>query len=210
MPRIVPRSPEWLTEALRGSGALGEGRVASVQVSPVGAGAGLLGSLARLELTYEGASRDLPASVVAKFPAEAEVNRGLARQYRVYEREYRFYAEVAPAIRTRIPAVHHSALDAETGDAVILLEDLGDALADLGLQHGHGGGAIACGVADPREHVGDGVVDGHRAWVSSPGRILADAPGDRCVGRGCCRPGVFTSCSYACRGSCLRGRVRGA
>ncbi|MYI85773.1 MAG: hypothetical protein F4081_03030, partial [Dehalococcoidia bacterium] len=66
-------TPEWVTAALRSNGTLGDGSVTAVEATPVGEGAGFLGSLARLTLTYEGTGADGPATVVAKFPALVEV-----------------------------------------------------------------------------------------------------------------------------------------
>ena len=108
---------EWLSAALGTD-------VAGVSASSLGEGAGLLGSLARLTLAYAPGSSG-PSTLVAKFPATAEFNRSLARQYHVYEREYRFYTQVAAEIETRIPEVYFAAFAPETGDAAILLEDLG-------------------------------------------------------------------------------------
>ena len=107
MPRIPMTAeqftPEWLTAALRQSGTLTSASVVSVVPSSLGEGFGLLGSLARLSLGYDDHEPGAPASVIVKFPAIAEMNRGLARQFRVYEREYRFYTQVAPTISTRVP-----------------------------------------------------------------------------------------------------------
>ncbi len=131
MPRIPMTAeqftPEWLTAALRQSGTLTAASVVSAVPSSLGEGFGLLGSLARLSLTYDHPEAGAPASLVVKFPAIAEMNRGLARQFRVYEREYRFYTQVAPTISTRVPRVHFLDFDEATGDAVIGLEDLAPA-----------------------------------------------------------------------------------
>lgn len=131
MPRI-PMSPdqftpEWLTAALRRSGTLREASVVSVVPSSLGEGFGLLGSLARLSLGYDRHEAGAPASVIVKFPAIPEMNRGLARQFRVYEREYRFFAQVAPSIATRVPRLHFLDFEEASGDAVIGLEDLAPA-----------------------------------------------------------------------------------
>lgn len=125
----IPTDPahfttEWLSAALRGSGTTHVADVVAVGPSSLGEGFGLLGSLARLSLGYDRHEAGLPGSLVAKFPATAEANRTLARQYRVYEREARFYREVAPTIGTRLPRAYAVELDTTTGDAAILLEDL--------------------------------------------------------------------------------------
>ena len=91
-------TPDWVTAALQSSGALGDERVTAVEASPVGEGAGFLGSLARLAVTYDRPRAGAPATVVAKFPALIEVNRELAVQYQVYEREARFFNEIKATI----------------------------------------------------------------------------------------------------------------
>ena len=138
MPLRVPMTPtdftpEWMTAALRGSGALKRAEVVAVGQSSLGEGFGLLGSLTRLSLGYDRFEEGAPLSLVAKFPAQAEANLTLARQYRVYDRERRFYEQIAPTIATRVPRAYAIVSDGAT-DASILLEDLlparvGDQLA---------------------------------------------------------------------------------
>ncbi|MXW26887.1 MAG: phosphotransferase [Dehalococcoidia bacterium] len=118
-------TPEWVTAALRSNGTLGDGSVTAVEATPVGEGAGFLGSLARLTLTYEGTGADAPATVVAKFPALVEVNRGLAVQYQVYQREARFFNEIKSTITAMpTPEAYYADVEEATGNGVILLEDL--------------------------------------------------------------------------------------
>lgn len=120
-------TPEWLTETLRAGGHLREARVSGVCAAPLGAGFGLLGALARLELEYDREEPGAPRTLIAKLPAPAEPVREVARQYRVYEREARFYRDVAPAMAVNIPGIYFVGLDEETGDATLLLEDLAGA-----------------------------------------------------------------------------------
>ncbi len=118
-------TPEWVTDALRSSGILGDESVTSVETTPVGEGAGFLGSLARLTLTYDRHRAGAPATVVAKFPALVEVNRGLAVQYQVYQREARFFNEIKGTITAMpTPEAFYADIDEATGNGVILLEDL--------------------------------------------------------------------------------------
>lgn len=117
-------TPEWLTDALTRGGSLIEGRVSRVATSTVGEGVGLVGSLARLALTYDGAAPGAPRSLVAKFPSATEQNRELGRLFRFYEREYRFYTGLASTVPVRAPVAYFADLNEETGDSVLLLEDL--------------------------------------------------------------------------------------
>ena len=134
-------TPDWVTEALRSSGTLGDERVTAVEASPVGEGAGFLGALARLTLTYDRPRAGAPATVVAKYPALIEVNRGLAVQYQVYQREARFFNEIKSTITAvPTPEAFYADVEEETGNGVILLEDLdgklrvGDQLAGASLR----------------------------------------------------------------------------
>jgi aminoglycoside/choline kinase family phosphotransferase len=48
-------------------------------------------------------------------------------QSRMHEREFRFYRDVAPDIALRTPRMYYSALQPETGECLLLLEDLAPA-----------------------------------------------------------------------------------
>jgi hypothetical protein len=111
---------EWLSEAL---GA----KVAKVQSVAIAAGVGFLGKLARLTLTYADAAPNQPHTVIVKLPTLDVGSRQLARLFRFYEREVRFYRELAPRIGIRVPKLLHGDFDAESGDFVLLLEDMAPA-----------------------------------------------------------------------------------
>lgn len=120
-------TPDWLTAALRAGGTAGDGTVTAVEAFTLGEGFGLLGSLARLRLTWDRPPADAPATVIAKFPAQAEQNLALARQYLVYIREARFFNEIKPGITSvPTPRAWYVGYDLETSDGVILLEDLAE------------------------------------------------------------------------------------
>ena len=99
--------------------------IASIQKEPIGVGVGLLGELLRVTLTYK-ADRpaDAPESVVVKMPTHAPANKAIGMAFRFYERELRFFEEVAPTARVKVPAVLHSAMDLGTERFVLVLEDL--------------------------------------------------------------------------------------
>ena len=106
---------DWLAEAL--------GRpVQAFEVSSLGEGAGIIGQVTRLSLQAPDSG---PKSIIAKFPSPAAENRAVANAYDMYGREVRFYQEIAERIPLRTPACHYASLDADSGDFVLLLEDLG-------------------------------------------------------------------------------------
>lgn len=116
----------WLDEALREAGHLGDGTsVASVAVTPFGAGVGMVGQLARLAVSYEGPAEGLPTSLIAKLPSPYEANRAQMQLFRYYVREALFYREVAPASSLRVPRCWWSTIDTDTNLSALLLEDLG-------------------------------------------------------------------------------------
>lgn len=116
----------WLTGALRASGALAPGAsVLRFTATPMGAGSGFMGALVRLAIDYDDAG-DAPRSLVAKFAGAPGHHRDMAMQFKLYEREVRFYQEVAPALADVAPRCHIAEIDPATGDSVLLLEDLGD------------------------------------------------------------------------------------
>lgn len=126
----IPRSPqeltpEWMTSALR-DGGVARAPVATVSCETIGEGAGFLGQLARVSLTYDGDAA-WPATLIGKFPALDETARYIGNLFRFYEREIRFYRELAPRVGVRVPNAYYSALDVENDEYLLLLEDLAPA-----------------------------------------------------------------------------------
>jgi aminoglycoside/choline kinase family phosphotransferase len=117
---------DWLTDTMHRSGQLDTAaQVATVVHEPI-AGVGLLSEVARLRMTYRGGAADGPATVIAKGAVEAPENRRMAMSVGCYEREVRFYQDVAPRLGVRVPGCLAADLDNETGEFVLLLEDLTD------------------------------------------------------------------------------------
>lgn len=117
-------TPEWLTAAMRSSGALPQGDVTTVETEVIGAGIGFIGTVARLKLTYEGVPRDAPESVIAKIPSEDPGSRMVGVAFGLYEREVRFYADLAHDCGLPAPKPYFSQYDPAAGQAVILMENL--------------------------------------------------------------------------------------
>jgi hypothetical protein len=117
-------TPEWLTDALTASGTLTGARVVAADVRPLGTGQ--MCDSVRIALTYDEPGAG-PATLVAKLPAADEGSRATAVMFRSYEKEVRFYQELAGRLPVRTPRVHHAAIDPPTGSFVLLLEDLAPA-----------------------------------------------------------------------------------
>lgn len=115
-------TPAWFTDVLRASGALGEGNVSDVAIAPIGAGA--LSRSVRVELTYENAGADVPASLIVKYATEDQGSLGLAAGMGMYIREASFYRDVAPVIDAPIPACYLAVTEADGWKLSLVLEDL--------------------------------------------------------------------------------------
>jgi len=99
--------------------------ITGIETEAIGQGVGILCQLARVKLSYREGARG-PKSVVAKFPAAIEQTRGLARQFKFYEREVNFYKHLSRDLSLSNPRCLHASHDLLTDDFLLLLEDLGD------------------------------------------------------------------------------------
>ena len=145
---------DWLTTAI------GAGPVTEFSFERIGTGQ--MSECYRVDLVYaDGAAG--PASVVLKVAATDPSSRQTGLALGLYEREVRFYAEVAPSLSAGpIAPCYHAAFDAQTGAFDLLLGDaapatVGDeirgatadqaqlALAELGRVHGSVLGDTAMG-----------------------------------------------------------------
>jgi Ecdysteroid kinase-like family len=115
---------EWLTTALRETGIISASAVTGFDYEIIGQGVGVMGQLARFRLQYDKPEDGAPASLVAKFPATAQENRELANMLRFYEREVRFYEQIADAVELRTPKRYYSRFDSVNGEFVLLIEDM--------------------------------------------------------------------------------------
>ena len=106
---------EWLSDRLGG-------KVTSFEMEQIGVGVGLLGRLYRVTLTGDG----VPATVVAKFPTLDEGARmNITSPMGFYSNEVNFYREGAPLTPMATATVYDASFDAESGDFVLLIEDIG-------------------------------------------------------------------------------------
>ena len=116
-----PISPEQMTASWLGS-ALGV-EIASVEVEPVGEGAGFAGSVYRLRLEYEDSETGLPETLIWKTVSGDAQTRGFLTTLGVYEREARFYSQLAGGLQIA-PRSYFSQFDAEEGTFCLLIEDV--------------------------------------------------------------------------------------
>lgn len=129
---LIPKSideitSEWLTEALRSTDTIRGVVVKSFDAEVIGVGQGFTGQIAKLRLEYDSDEEGPPASLVAKLPPADPDLRTFVNGLGVYERETRFYEEIADKIELRTPQRYYSATNADIGDHVLLLEDFATA-----------------------------------------------------------------------------------
>ncbi len=107
---------EWLSSTLGGDvGPISQQRI----------GDGHIGVNVRVAMPESEAS--LPRSVVVKLPATDETSLTTAAMLRHYERETRFYTELASTVDMRVPACLHGDWTPATNAFVLVLEDMAPA-----------------------------------------------------------------------------------
>lgn len=125
----------WLTAALQRSGRLRAGEtVTVVDAKPLSSGASFSTRMYRMQLDGPG----LPASAIIKLPVTGPV-RQLIDAGGSYVREVTFYRELAADTPLRVPEAYVAEFEQDTGNMVLLIEDLApltpnDQLVGLTLQ----------------------------------------------------------------------------
>jgi hypothetical protein len=119
----------WISEVLGGD-------VGSISTARIGDG--LVGLNLRVGLRDH--APGLPDSVVLKLPSLDETSRATGVALRNYEREVKFYTQLAATLDIRVPHCHHGEWDAASGDFVLVLEDMapaepGDQLTGCSIEH---------------------------------------------------------------------------
>lgn len=117
----------FVTAALRESGVISSTtRVAEVEHDTIGEGVGIVGQLARLQLRYDGQAAGAPGTVILKMPSQYPENRAIGDHFNFYEREARFYEQLADKVPVRTAQCYWNHVDPATATFGLLLEDLGD------------------------------------------------------------------------------------
>ena len=123
-PRTVEEiTPEWLTQVLRESGAIEDATVQSFITRRFDQG--FVGEVNRLDLTYKDGSAAWPASLISKTSLRDDERRIYANSFGIYDREVRFYNDLALISSVRLARRYFADFDEESGYSILLLEDLG-------------------------------------------------------------------------------------
>ena len=112
---------DWLTAALQQSGTI-DCRIESADFERIGEESGNLSAILRCRLRYDAPSGDEPSAVIGKIEPEGERFRKSVEISHGFEREIRFYQDVAPFAPIRLPKFFYGAYDAHR--AALVLEDL--------------------------------------------------------------------------------------
>ncbi len=130
MPVAYPRnvdeiSAHWLDELLHASGVLQTSHVVKVESKLIGEGVGFLSSVARVVPTYDRpeAGAAPPESLIVKIEPTLETFRRMGEEFHAFEREIRFYREVASQVSVRLPKIY--ATLSEPPHYALVMEDLG-------------------------------------------------------------------------------------
>jgi hypothetical protein len=113
---------DWLTAVLQ-SGGIIVCRVETVESTHIGEGVGMLSSMLQCRVHYDEPTGGEPLSLVVKLLPKDPLARQSLRVSHGFEREIRFYREVAAGAPIRVPAFFYG--DYDRHQAVVVLEDLG-------------------------------------------------------------------------------------
>lgn len=145
--RIDDISADWLTQGLRARGFLQESSVVDFGLTRIGKGLGFLSCIGRLALDYDHREQRAPDSVVVKIASDSAAFRSIGDELHAFEREIRFYQDVAERIPAGLPCLYFAVTEAP--DYAIVMEDLTDYIA------------------------GDQIAGMHNAQVLATSRLLA-------------------------------------
>lgn len=120
-------STDWLTAVLRESGAAPEGAAVS-KFECAAIGTGQMSQSYRFALSWDERGGSGPASVVVKLASSDETSRSTGVQLGIYEREIRFYQEVAGRVGGPVAPCHLALFDAQDGWFTLVLEDAAPAM----------------------------------------------------------------------------------
>ena len=88
---------DWFTVALRESGLIDDEKIVSLTYNVIGEEAGFNGEVAIFKLEYSDRRSRAPNSMVLKIPTALK-NRTLGQTMGLYEKEIRFYRDLASTI----------------------------------------------------------------------------------------------------------------
>ena len=123
---------EWLTQALRAGGVLGEQTVNGFSIEPLSAARSRNSNLARISVSYDGESTVLPNALFAKFVSRIPANRARAADRELFRTEIALYENLGDTIPLNMPKMYFGFAKEGSDVAVLLMEEL-DGISKAGL-----------------------------------------------------------------------------
>jgi hypothetical protein len=117
---------DWLNEVLADQF---KSEITGFESEIVGGGAGVLGEIARIHLSYA-EDTGAPKRIIAKFSSPVAEARAAAGSMSFYEMESRFYDQMAPNMPVRIPRCFYQLYLPDTQEFVLLIEHLDGTVVD--------------------------------------------------------------------------------
>ena len=160
----VPKSlqeitPSWLTGALYSKNASVSASVTGYSAETIAGGQGFMNQVFRLRLHYDDDPLYLPRTVIVKLPSADPALRMVSDRLGQDRREVRFYQEVAATGPLQPPGSYHCGMDPETGNTMLLLEDV------IGARQGDS--VAGCSLAEARRPLVQ-LAEFHASWWDSP------------------------------------------
>ncbi len=112
---------QWLIDILSGQQAFADDPISSVDRQSVGDGIGQVGEFNKVVVTTESSKQ---TTLFLKLRAPIEGMHAVALRYKMYEKEVRFYNELAAQMDVRTPEVYYADYDPETENVALLMEFL--------------------------------------------------------------------------------------
>lgn len=132
----IPVTPDdlslgWLIAALEFSGSDSMIQPIGMTKTSIGEGLSTSGVLTRLNLKYESPQPDAVSTLIVKTPMHpSNPNGASVRKQGTYPREIRFYRELAAECPLVTPEFYYGRHDPDSGDAVLIIEDLASSRPD--------------------------------------------------------------------------------
>ena len=115
---------EWLTEALRSGGVIGDQTVSTFQLEPLGADRSLTSSLARITVGYDRHADGLPDAMFVKFASRNPENRKYAADHSYFRREIELYKNLGGSVPLNMPRMYFGLASEDSDVALIVLEEI--------------------------------------------------------------------------------------
>lgn len=112
---------QWLIDILSSQQAFADDPISSVDRQSVGDGIGQVGEFNKVVVTTESSKQ---TTLFLKLRAPIEGMHAVALRYKMYEKEVRFYNELAAQMDVRTPEVYYADYDPETENVALLMEFL--------------------------------------------------------------------------------------